>query len=137
MEKDLIKFCENVKVVYKDICEYKDEDGNTSLLNAGSLFCKCEYIRPDERMYKKMLFDKEIDKGMKFDKEKVKTQVMKSMITGKQEDGDTIVNTEIEVYKIWKVSNGLGLVKTYNNKEEALKIVGEINDRFIEVIKGM
>lgn len=136
MEKDLIKFYENITEVFKDICKYEDKEGNLVLFNAGSLLCKCEYLRVDEKNFKKMLFDKEIDKKAKFDKEVVKTQAMKSMVTGNQEDGNTIIDIEIEVSKIWKVSNGIGMVKTFNNQEEALKLVGEINERFINIIKS-
>ena len=136
MEKDLIKFYDNIKVIYKDICEYSDDLGNRSLLNAGSLFCKSEYLRADEANYKKGIYNKEIDRNVKFEKETITVQIPKSEVTGKQEDFTTIVDKSIEVYRMWKVSNGLGLIKTFNNQKEAEKVVGEINDRFIEIIKS-
>ena len=41
MERDLIKFNENIEKVTKEIVKYEDEKGNLALFNIGQLMCGC------------------------------------------------------------------------------------------------
>ena len=53
MERDLIKFNENITKVTKEIAKYEDEKGNYMLIPTGQLLCNVEYMELDEISYKK------------------------------------------------------------------------------------
>lgn len=133
MERDLIKFNKNITKINKDIAKYEDEKGNVAILNIGSLLCGCEYMELDEISYKKAIFEKIIDKNIKYNKIKVTKAVDKGSITKNKKDIGTIVDSEVEVSQIWVVKNGAGLTKSFNNKHDALKLVDELNTKYLEM----
>ena len=55
--------------------------------------------------------------------------------TKKEEDKYTIINSKVKVHEIWNVSNGLGFKKSFNNKEDAMKLYTEINTPILELLK--
>jgi hypothetical protein len=133
MERDLIKFNKNITKVNKDIAKYEDEKGNVAILNIGSLLCGCEYLELDELSYKKALFEKIVDKNIKYNKIKITKAVDKYTKTKNEKDKGTIIDAEVEVSQVWIVKNGLGLTKAYNSKEKALSYVEEINNKYLEM----
>ena len=58
----------------------------------------------------------------------IKTQVPKSEITKKEEDKFTLVDSTAKVRQVWIVANQLQFSGSYKTKEEALKIVKEIEE---------
>ena len=56
-------------------------------------------------------------------------------ITKREKDKGTIIDTEVEVSKVWFVKNGIQMSKAYNNKEEALKYVKEYNNKLMKIAK--
>lgn len=133
MEKDLIKFNENITKISKDIAKYEDEKGNYMLIPTGQLMCGCEYMELDEPMYKKALFEKIIEKDTKYNKIKVTKVVDKSTITHNKKDQGTLVDNEVEVSQVWVVKNGIGLTKAYDEKVRALQVVNELNNKYLEM----
>lgn len=133
MEKELIKFNENITKVNKDIAKYEDEKGNYALIPIGQLMCGCEYAELDEVSYKKALFEKLIDKDVEYMKIKTTKVVDKSTITKNKNDQGTLVDKEVEVSRVWFVKNGLGLTKAFDNKEKALTYVEEINNKYLKI----
>ncbi len=133
MEKDLIKFNENITKITKEIAKYQDEKGNIALFNIGQLMCGCEYMELDEPMYKKALFEKLIDKNTGYNKIRITKAVDKSSLTKNKKDMGTIVDSEVEVSQVWIVKNGAGLTKSFNNADEALKLVDELNTKYLEM----
>ena len=133
MEKDLIKFNKNITKINKDIAKYEDEKGNVAILNIGSLLCGCEYLELDEVSYKNALFEKIIDKDVEYMKIKITKVVDKSTITHNKNDQGTLIDKEVEVSQVWFVKNGIGLTKSFANKEEALSYVEEINNKYFEM----
>ena len=111
MEKDLIKFNDNITKINKDIAKYQDERGNVALLNIGQLMCGCEYLELDEVAFKKALFERIVDKATKYRKIKTTKAVDKSTVTHNKKDQGTIVDNEVETAQVWIVKNGLGLTK--------------------------
>lgn len=138
MERDLIKFNENIEKVTKEIVKYEDEKGNIALFNIGQLMCGCEYMELDEVSYKKALFEKIIDKNAKYNKIKAIKTVDKSTITHNKKGQGTLVDTEVEVFQVWVVKNGLGMTKAFNEKVRALQAVNELNNKYLEMaeLKG-
>ena len=133
MERDLIKFNENITKVTKEIAKYEDNKGNYTLIPVAQLLCNIEYMELDEVMYKKSLFEKIIEKGVEYNKIKTTKVVDKSTITHNKKDQGTLVDNEVEVSQVWVIKNGLGLTKSFNNKEKALELVNELNNKYLEM----
>lgn len=133
MERDLIKFNENITKITKEIAKYEDEKGNYTLIPVAQLLCNIEYMELDEIMYKKALFEKIIEKNVEYNKIKTTKVVDKSTITGKKQDQGTLVDNEVEVSQVWVVKNGIGLTKAYDEKVRALQAVNELNNKYLEM----
>lgn len=133
MEKDLIKFNENITKVTKEIAKYEDEKGNYTLIPIGRLMCSCEYMELDEIMYKKALFEKIIEKDVEYNKIKTTKVVDKSTITHNKKDQGTLVDNEVEVSQVWVVKNGIGLTKSFDSKDKALELVNKLNNKYLEM----
>lgn len=133
MEKDLIKFNKNITKVTKEIAKYEDEKGNYMLIPTGQLLCNVEYMELDEISYKKALFEMIIDKDGEYNKITITKPVDKYTKTKNEKDKGTIIDAEVEVSQVWVVKNGLGLTKSFNNKEKALSSVEEINNKYLEM----
>ena len=121
-EKDLVKFNENLKYINNELVKYEDEEGNLKLLNIGSLMCQVQFLRVTQTAKRVMMFNKEISKDMKFNKEL-------AMIPQRDEKNPLKVKeVETQVELMWKVQNGLGFSTVFNNKEEAIKHAEDINN---------
>lgn len=133
MERDLIKFNENITKVTKEIAKYEDEKGNYTLIPVAQLLCNIEYMELDEPMYKKALFEKIIEKDTEYNKIKTTKVVDKSTITHNKKDQGTLVDNEVEVSQVWVVKNGIGLTKSFDSKDKALQVVNELNNKYLEM----
>ena len=133
MEKDLIKFNENITKISKDIAKYEDEKGNYALIPIGQLLCNVEYMELDEISYKKALFEKIIERDVEYNKIKTTKVVDKATITGKKQDQGILVDNEVEVSQVWVVKNGIGLTKAYDSKEKAIEYVEGLNEEILEM----
>lgn len=133
MERDLIKFNENITKVTKEIAKYEDNKGNYTLIPVAQLLCNIEYMELDEVMYKKALFEKIIEKDVEYNKIKTTKVVDKSTITHNKKDQGTLVDNEVEVSQVWVIKNGIGLTKAYDEKVRALQVVNELNNKYLEM----
>lgn len=133
MERDLIKFNKNITKVTKEIAKYVDEKGNYMLIPTGQLLCNVEYMELDEISYKKALFEMIIDKDVEYNEITIIKPVDKYTKTKNEKDKGTIIDTEVEVSQVWVVKNGIGLTKAFNVKEEALKVVNDLNNKYLEM----
>ena len=133
MEKDLIKFNKNITKVTKEIAKYEDEKGNYMLIPTGQLLCNVEYMELDEISYKKALFEMIIDKDVEYNKITITKPVDKYTKTKNEKDKGTIIDAEVEVSQVWVVKNGMGLTKAFNVKKDALKLVEELNNKYLEM----
>ena len=133
MERDLIKFNKNITKVTKEIAKYEDEKGNYMLIPTGQLLCNVEYMELDEISYKKALFEMIIDKDVEYNKIKITKPVDKYTKTKNEKDKGTIIDAEVEVSQVWVVKNGIGLTKAFNVKKDALKLVEELNNKYLEM----
>ena len=131
---ELKKFNKNVKPIENKLARYEDTEGIVLILPISGLICKCEYVKVDEANRVQMEFNRDIPKHMKLNKITVTTQVFKNTITGNKRDKDTIVDQEVEVYELWRVTNGLGMKEIFDNKEEAVAYCNEINNKYMEMI---
>ena len=133
MERDLIKFNKNITKVTKEIAKYEDEKGNYMLIPTGQLLCNVEYMELDEISYKKALFEMIIDKDVEYNKITITKPVDKYTKTKNEKDKGTIIDAEVEVSQVWVVKNGIGLTKAFTVKKDALKLVEELNNKYLEM----
>lgn len=135
MEKDLIKFNDNVEMINKEFSIYKDiEVGSIFYLNTVHLLAKLEYLELTKEEYNTLKFQNKIE-DLKYNIINVKRPALKSDITGKKEDQNTITEKEVAVRQIWNVSNGVGSFKSFINKDEAIKLADEINNKVFDYLK--
>ena len=125
---DLEKFYKNINLK-NNLVLFEDEEGNVRVYSPLALVCSCGYLEVTEEQKNVMVFNKEIKSTDEFNKIKKITQVPK------KDEPTTIVDKEVEVYQMWKVINGAQAFKVFNNKEDALKTVHEINDKYLSEVK--
>lgn len=134
MEKDLIKFYDNIEVINKDLSKYEDNKGNMFILNTINLLARVDYMELTKEEYKVAKFQQKIE-DLDYSTTNIKRVVSKNEITKKEEDKYTLVDKEVSVRQIWNVSNPYGVFKSYTNKEEAVKYAKEVNEKILEYYK--
>lgn len=131
MEKDLIKFMENVKPINKDLSLYEDDNkGVMFYLNTVQLLTKVESLELDKKEYTVKKFEGGIE-DLEYDIIEVERPVSKYNITKKEEDKYTITNSKVAVRKVYNVSNAIGIYKSFTNKDDAMKLAKDINKNII------
>lgn len=131
----LSEFMNRVKILNKDLSEYfNEETGVKYLIPTSYLFSKAEYLELTNDELQVAIFNQEVDKtDLKYDYIEVTRPKSKYEVTKKNEDKYTIIDSKVKVNRIWVVSNGLKFKETFNNKEDALKLVDNINDKLKEL----
>lgn len=127
MKKDINKFLNNIKKINKDIVKYEDEEGNVIYAPLNALYASCTYLELNKTQYEQMVFQQTI-KDDDYNIIEIKTQVPKSEITKKEEDKFTLVDSTAKVRQVWIVANQLQFSGSYKTKEEALKVVKDIEE---------
>lgn len=143
MLDNIIEFNKKVRIINKDVAEYKDEEKGVVIpLNTVHLLARLDYlelgIEKDNKTktseYEVAKFKKQVE-DLEY-KEVMKTNTrVKGDITGKREDMTTIIEEPMKAYAIWNVANSVGAKKSFTNKEEALKFVEENNEKIYKLIK--
>ena len=131
VNNDLVEFMKHLTVLNKDFSEYEDtEKGNKYMIPNSYVFARCDYLEPTNEELKKERFEQHIDKSdLKFNYIESTRPKPKYEITKIEADKYVITDVKVKVNQIWLVSNGMKMVKSFNNKEEALKLVDSINDK--------
>ena len=133
MEKDILNFMSKVEIINKDFSRYVDkEKGIVFSLNTVQLLPRLDYLELDKTQFEAHKFEGKIDKNLEYNIIDVDKPTSKYSITKKEEDKFTIVNQKVAVRQIWNVVNALGIYKSFNNKDEALKVYEEIYERVSE-----
>ena len=133
MEKDILNFMSKVEIINKDFSRYVDkEKGIVFSLNTVQLLPRLDYLELDKTQFEAHKFEGKIDKNLKYNIINIDKPTSKYSITKKEEDKFTIVNQKVAVRQIWNVVNALGIYKSFNNKDEALKVYEEIYERVSE-----
>jgi hypothetical protein len=136
MTKDLSKFYdEYVSIIDENLTEYRDDEGNYSLLPTSALLVAVDYNELNKQQYSIAVFNQDIPKNFETKIEKSKKVVSKYELTHNEKDKYTLVEKEEDVHKVWFVINQLKLKKAFNKKEEALEYAEEINKKILNVIR--
>lgn len=134
METNLVNFMDNIIFKNKDISMYNDmEKGIIFPLNTVHLLARVDYLELDKNEYNIAKFQKKIE-DLEYNETTIKRPIPKNEITKKDSDKFIIVEKEMNVKQVWNVSNSLGSYKSFTNKDEAIKLVKEINEKVLEYI---
>lgn len=132
MENNLEKFMNNIELINKDLSLYKDDEkGIMFYINTVNLLTRVDYLELDKTQYKIAKFEKKIE-DKEYDEITIKRVTPKNVITKRDEDKYTLVDSDVLVHVVWNVSNTAGMIKSFTNKEEALKYAEEINKKVFE-----
>lgn len=127
MKKDLNNFIKNLTKINDELVKYQDEKGNIIYAPLNALYCSCTYLELNKTQYEQMVFQQTI-KDDDYNIIEIKTQVPKSEITKKEEDKFTLVDSTAKVRQVWVVANQLQFSASFKTKEEAEKLVKEVED---------
>ena len=130
MEKDLCKFYDNIAILNKDLAEYKDDKGNMFILNTVNLLLRVDHLELTKEEYQVAKFQQKVE-DLDYNIVNIKKAVPKNEITGKDEDKYTITEKEVAVRQIYNVSNAFGIIKSFTNKEDAIKLVENKNKEIL------
>ena len=134
IQENLKEYMSKITIVNDSIAEYRNEDkGIIYPLSVSQLLTRVDYLELGKEELTKAKFEQKVEnKEYKmYDCEKV---VPKSEITKKKEDLFTLTNKTYKGTKIWNVSNAIGIHSTFEDKEEAIKLCNEINNKVYEKI---
>lgn len=136
MIKDIEKFySECITIIDENLTQYKDEDGNYSILPTPGILVSVDYNELNKQQYEIAAFNQDIPKDFKAEIKKVKKAISKYDITHKEEDRFTLTEKEEDVRQVWFVMNQFKIKKAFNNKDEALKLAEKINEPIIKKMK--
>lgn len=131
----LDEFMKNVEILGKEFSMYVDDEKGVSFpLNTVHLLTRVDMLELTKEEYQVAKFQKKID-DLDYKIENIKKAVPKNEITKKDEDKYTITEKEVAVRKIWNVSNTAGAFKSFTNKDDALKVSKEINEKVFGYLK--
>ena len=116
MKKDLAEFMKNITMVNKDLSTYEDSKGFYYVIGTAQLLCGVEYLELEEPQLKQLIFNQEIDK-LNYHKITTKKTKIKSDITHKEKDNNTLIETDVE----------LKINKSFTEKAESLQFAKEVN----------
>lgn len=130
VNEDLKSFMDNLTILNKDFSEYFNKETGTKYMVPNSyLYARCDYLELTNDELKKERFAQNINKEPKeFNQIESTRPVPKYETTKREEDKYTIIDGKVKVNQIWRVTNGMKYIQTFNNKEEALKLLDEINE---------
>jgi 5'(3')-deoxyribonucleotidase len=133
LTENLTEYMQKVHITNKDVSEYiNEENGTRYIIPTGHLLAKVDYLELTEKELEQAKYKLLIDKHTDY-KTTISTRpVLKSDLTGKEKDKDTIVDSTVKVYQVWNVSNGLNIKQSFDNKEEAVKLYEEIKEKVIK-----
>ena len=133
--ENIIEFMDKLTIINKDVSEYKDvEKGIQYIVPTSYVFARCDYLELTNDELKKERFNMTIDQDIEFNYIDTTRPMSKYEKTKNEADMYTIIDGKVKVNQVWNVSNGLKIHKTFNNKEDALKLVNEINEKVKKVL---
>lgn len=135
MKDNIIEFNKKIEIINKDYALYKDEEkGIMFALNTINLMARVDYKELSKEEYTKEKFEMKIE-DLNYDIIEITRPQSKYFETKKEEDKYTIVDSKVKVRQIWNVANGLGIYKSFTDKNEAMKLAEEINKKIINAVK--
>lgn len=135
MTKDLDEYYKNIKYINDRLAEYEDEEGNLFAVTPSNLLVAVQYQALNKQEYEQAVFNQIVPKDIICNEIEIDKIVPKNEVTKNPKDQYTLTTIKQKAKEVWLVSNGLGIRKAFNNKDEALKAAKEINNKIYEVCK--
>ena len=135
MQDNILEFNKKIEIINRDYSIYRDEEkGIVFPFNTVNALARIDYMELSKEEYDKAKFEMKID-DLEYNIIETTRPQSKFYLTKKESDKYTIVDSKVKVRQVWNVSNGLGIHKSFTNKEEAIKLTDEINKVIIDAIK--
>lgn len=135
MTKDLEEYYSHITYINDRLAEYEDEEGNLFAVTPSNLLVAVQYQALNKQEYEQAVFNQLIPKDIICNVIEIDKTVVKSEVTKNPKDDTTLTTIKQKARQVWFVSNGLGIRKAFNNKEEALEVAREINKKIYEICK--
>ena len=135
-KENLQEFMEKITIICKELAEYKNEEtGLLYPISIATLLTRVDYLELTKEELDKAKFEEKVQKKeyQMYDCERI---VPKYEITKLEADKFTLTNKKIKATHIYNVSNQVGIVSSFEDKEEAFKLCNEINEKVYNAIKG-
>lgn len=121
------------KIELGKVCFYKDEEkGIIYPLTPQHLLARIDYMELDKGGLEKAIFEQKIDRK-EYKMYECTKPTSKYQITKDKKDMYTLTDMEFKGTHIWNVSNQVGIHETFENKEDAIKLCNEINEKVYEI----
>lgn len=134
INENIEEYMSKINILNKDLAEYVNEEtGVKYIIPTAHLLVRIEYIEATKSELDKLIFNSSIDK-LEYNSKMGKRPVVKSTITKDKKDDYTLVDSEIKLWEIWNVSNGLKVKQSFTNKEDAIKLYNEVNKKILEAL---
>lgn len=133
LTENLTEYMKHITITNKDVSEYvNEENGTRYIVPTGQLLGKLDYLELTEKELEQAKYKLLVDKHIDYKTTMATRPVLKSDITGKDKDKNTIIDSTVKVYQVWNVSNGLSIKQSFDNKEDAIKLYEEIKEKVIK-----
>lgn len=121
------------KIELGKVCFYKDEEkGIIYPLTPQHLLARIDYMELDKGGLEKAIFEQKIDKK-EYKMYDCTKPTSKYQITKDKKDMYILTDMNFKGTHIWNVSNQVGIHETFENKEDAIKLCNEINEKVYEI----
>ena len=135
-KESLQEFMEKITIVCKELSEYKNEEtGLLYPLSTATLLTRVDYLELTKEELDKAKFEEKVQKKeyKMYDCERI---VPKYEITKIDADKYTLTTKKVKATHIYNVSNQVGIISSFEDKDEAFKLCNEINEKVYNAIKG-
>ena len=135
-KENLQEFMSKITIICKELAEYKNEEtGLLYPISTATLLTRVDYLELTKEELDKAKFEEKVQKKeyQMYDCERI---VPKYEITKIEADKYTLTTKKVKATHIYNVSNQVGIISSFEDKEEAFKLCNEINEKVYNAIKG-
>lgn len=136
IEERLNEYMNKITIINDKISEYRDEEkGLIYPMTTAQLLARVDYLELTKEELEKAKFEQKVEKKdyKMYDCERI---VPKSTVTKDKKDQFTLTTSKVKATHIYNVTNQVGIHTTFEDKEKAIKLCDEINNKIFNVIKA-
>ena len=122
MIKDLEEYYQHITYINDRLAEYEDSEGNLFAVTPSNLLVAVQYQALTKQEYEQAVFNQLVPKDIICKEIEIDKIVPKNEITHNDKDKFILTTIKQKAKEVWFVSNGLGIRKAYNEKEEDKKL---------------
>lgn len=136
-DERLEEFMQHISFKSDKIAIYENkEKGLCYPLTSATLLCRVDYLELESNSkvagaLEKAKFEGKVE-NKDYTIQDIEKLVPKSDITKNDADKFTLTKKTCKGAKIYNVSNQIGIINSYENKDQAFKLCNEINDKVLE-----